>query len=241
MTVLSIDLASKRYADFGIAQIDPGSNAPAFPDPKDLGLVDPPQPNLCAEAIDAYARAYDISVILLDGPQGWRHPRSPIEHMRLAERVLNTPGKTGTPGKTKPKTYLAYITFSIDLFDALRQKHGWQLLREGWQKVRKGRWIAECYPSAAWELLGLERLPSKVRKDRTQLRKYTRRLAKATGYKLPSVLSHDQLQATVVLPAAEAIADRDPSRLVVVGFEPLPAPGGSVYEGWIVNPTIPEA
>jgi hypothetical protein len=241
MTVLSIDLASKRYADFGLAQIDPGSHAPTFPGLEDLGFADPPRPDDCAAAIDVYARSHDISVILLDGPQGWRHPRSPIDYMRLAERVLNTPGKTGTPGKAKPKTYLGYITFSIELYDALRQKHGWELLRDGWQKVRRGRWLAESYPSAAWELLGLERLPSKVRKDRTQLRKFTRRLAKATGYKLPGVLSHDQLQAAVVLPAAEAIAEHDPSRLIVVGFEPLPAPGGSVYEGWIVNPTIPEA
>jgi len=239
MSVLTIDLASKRYADFGLAQIDSGSNSPSFPGPEDLGLGGRPQVSECAAAIDAYARAHGISVLLLDGPQGWRHPRSPIEHMRLAERVLNTPGKTGTPGHAKPGTYLAYITFSIKLFDTLRSEYGWDLLRDGWEKRRKVRWLAECFPSAAWQLLGIDRLPGNVRKDRAQLRKFARRLSKVTGYDLPRDLTHDQLQAAVVLPAAEAIANRDPARLIMVGYEPLPAPGGSVYEGWIVNPCLP--
>ena len=241
MTVLAIDLASRGYADFGLAQIDPGSTTPSFPTPAELGLSGKPQIEACAEALDSYARAQRISVMLLDGPQGWRHPRSSIEHMRLSERVLNTPGKTGVPGHTKPKTYLAYTTFSIGLFDALRRNFGWDLLREGWERRRGGRWLAECFPSSAWQLLGMDRLPGKARKDRTQLRKFTRRLAKVTGYKLPNNLTHDQLQAAVVLPAAVAIARRDPSRLIMVGFEPLPAPGGSVYEGWIVNPRVPSA
>ena len=239
MSVLSIDLASKRYADFGLAQIDPDSKSPSFPKPQDLGLKDPPQVSECAAAIDSYARSHDSSVILLDGPQGWRHPKSPIEHMRLAERVLNTPGKTGTPGQAKPKTYLAYTTFCIELFDALRNEFDWMLIRDGWEKRRKGRWLGESFPSAAWGLLGIERLPSKVRRDRTALRKFTRRLAKATGYDLPRDLTHDELQAAVVLPAGEAIAQRDPSRLIKVGFDPLPAPKGSVYEGWIVLPHTP--
>ena len=239
MTVLSIDLASKRYADFGLAQLDPGSKSPSFPTPEELGLHDPPQVAECAAAIDSYARSKSIHVILLDGPQGWRHPRSPIEHMRLAERVLNTPGKTGTPGHAKPKTYLAYTTFCIELFDALRKTYGWELIREGWEKQRKSRWLGESFPSAAWELLGLERLPSKIRRDRAALRKFTRRLAKVTGYDMPRDLTHDQIQAAVVLPAAEAIAWRDPSRLIKVGFDPLPAPGSSVYEGWIVLPRFP--
>ena len=237
MNVLAVDLASKRYADFGFARLEPGSANPIFPSPGDLGLSDPPDPVGCAEAMDAYARRFDTRVILLDGPQGWRHPGSPIEHMRLAERVLNTPGKTGVPGTAKPKTYLAYTTFSIELFDALRTR-GWELLREGWETQRRSRWLAECFPSAAWKLLGLERLPGKARKEKALLRKFSRRLAKVTGYVLPSNLSHDQLQAAVVLPAAEAIAGRDPSRMIMVGFDPLPAPGGQVFEGWIVGPRL---
>jgi hypothetical protein len=239
MTVLAIDLASKRYTDFGLAQIDPGSTTPFFPTPGELGLSGQPQIEPCAEALDSYARSQGISVMLLDGPQGWRHPLSPIEHMRLAERVLNTPGKTGIPGHSKPKTFLAYTTFSIELFDKLRREFGWDLLREGWERRRRGRWLAECFPSSAWQLLGMERLPSKARKDLNLLRKFTRRLAKVTGYTLPRGLTHDQLQAAVVLPAAVAIANRDPARLIMVGFDPLPAPGGSVYEGWIVNPRVP--
>jgi len=239
MNVLTLDLASRRYADFGFARLEVGSGQPAFPGPGDLGLSDPPDPAACAAAIDAYARRFDCRALLLDGPQGWRHPASPIEHMRLAERVLNTPGKTGLPGTAKPKTYLAYTTFSIALFDALRAR-GWELLREGWETQRRVRWLAECFPSAAWKLLGLERLPGKARREKTLLRKFSRRLSQVTSYALPPNLSHDQLQAAVVLPAAEAIANRDPSRMIMVGFDPLPAPGGQVYEGWIVGPRLPQ-
>ena len=197
MKVFSIDLASKHYRDFGWALLEVGTRSPQFVDPQDLGLSDPPDVQLCANAIDQYCLSEDVRVLLLDGPQGWRHPASPIEHMRLCERVLNTPGKTGLPGKVKPKTYLPYIEFSIDLFALLMAK-GWSLLCEDTLKKPAKRLVVESFPSYAWRTLGLEKLPSKGRVKVAEIRKYKDALAEATGYDLPDKLSHDQLQAVVL-------------------------------------------
>jgi hypothetical protein len=238
--VFSVDLASKRYRDFGFAFLPSGSSEPAFPKAKDLGLTDEPTAETCARVLNAFCKASNVSVLLLDGPQGWKHPRSSIEHMRLCERVLNTPGKTGVPGVAKPKTYLRYIQFSIDVFRELRGKLGWELLKPTWHRRRQARWIVETFPSSAWELLGLPRLPSKSKARRADLNEWTTKLSEITGFKLPEKLSHDELQAAVGLPLGRSIAERKPERVILAGVEPLLDPDGIVYEGYIANPRHPE-
>lgn len=237
--VFSVDLASKRYKDFGFAFLPAGSSEPGFPKAEDLNLTGEPDPETCAKVLNDLCKASNVSVLLLDGPQGWKHPRSPIEHMRLCERVLNTPGKTGALGSAKPKTYLSYIQFSIDLFQELRLKHGWELLTKAWHNRRRARWVVETFPSSAWELLGLPRLPGKSKARRADLNDWTKQLATVTGYKLPSKLAHDELQAAVVLPLGEAIVARDPESVIAVGVEPILTPAGIVQEGCIANPRFP--
>lgn len=232
---LSIDLASRRYAQFGILFLADDSRAPREIEPNELGLKDPPEAASLAAAIDQFARAADIDVLLLDGPQAWRYPASPIEHMRLCERVLNTPGKTGVPGEAKPKTYLTYIRFSIDLFEQLRTGFGWSLLTSDWPKHPGRRWAVEVFPSAAWSLLGIDRLPGKIRG--ASLESWRRALARTTGYALPSKLNHDQMQAAVVLPLGQAIHHRAQDRLILSGLDPF-FEDGIVYEGLIANPRL---
>ncbi len=238
MKVLSIDLASRSYKDFGLALLEVGSNKPTFPDPVEIGFEGEPEANACAAALDAFCSTNEVSVLLLDGPHAWRHPKSSIEHMRLAERVLNTPGKTGVPGTAKPKNYLRYIQFSIDVFHNLHYEYKWSLIEKGWHRKRKRRWVVESFPSAAWELLGLERLPGKNRAKRADLNRFTKKLGKITGYDLPSGLSHDELQAAVVLPAGEAIAQRNPDGVLLVGYDPMFDKKGNILEGWIVEPRL---
>jgi hypothetical protein len=238
MKVLSIDLASRRYKDFGIALLEIGSNEPIFPEPAELSLDGEPEASDCAAALDAYCQTNDVMVLLLDGPHAWRYPKSSIEHMRLAERVLNTPGKTGVPGQAKPKNYLRYIQFSIDLFQHLHSEYRWSLIDSQWHRKRSKRWVVESFPSAAWELLGLDRLPGKSKTKRADLNRFAKKLARVTGYKLPKGLSHDQLQAAVVLPAGEAIAVRDPGGVLLVGIDPIIDKDGNVLEGWIVEPRL---
>lgn len=238
MNVLSIDLASSSYSNFGIAFLETRGRTPAFPSPKDLNLRGDPDPEKCAEALATFCNATKTTVLMLDGSQAWRLPGSSIEHMRLAERVLNTPGKTGDPGQVKPKTYLKYTTFSIDLFNHLHSDYGWERLTEVWYRRRKAKYIVEVFPSSAWELLGLPRLPGKSKTKRADLDKWTRLLANVTGYELPKGLKHDQLQAAVVLPAGEALAARNQEGVILSGMDPIVTPDGTTHEGWIVNPRL---
>lgn len=238
MNVLSIDLASSSYSKFGIAFLETKARKPAFPSPKDLNLTGDPDPEKCADALATFCNATQTTVLLLDGSQAWRLPGSSIEHMRLAERVLNTPGKTGNPGQVKPKTYLKYTSFSIELFHRLQTEFGWELLTEVWHRRRKAKYVVEVFPSSAWELLGLPRLPGKSKTKRAELNKWTKLLAGVTGYDLPKGLKHDQLQAAVVLPAGEAIVQRRKEGIILSGMDPVVTPDGVTHEGWIANPRL---
>lgn len=232
---LSIDLASRRYRDFGIALRREGDPTVTTLQPDDLGLEDPPEPEAFAAAVNDFTWAEELDLLLLDGPQGWRHPDSPIEHMRLSERVFNTPGKTGVPGNAKPGTFLNYIQFSIDTFHHLRLDHGWSLLTEDWADREQRRWAVEVYPSVAWSLLGLDRLPGKSRK--AELEPWRKNLARVTGYILPKDLTHDELQAAVVLPLGTAINEKRPDLALLAGVDPI-IEDGIVYEGLIASPRL---
>ncbi len=232
---LSIDLASRRYRDYGFALRREGDPTVELPTPEDFELSDPPEAEAFAAAVASFAEAHDVEVLLLDGPQGWRHPDSPIEHMRLCERVLNTPGKTGPPGNAKPGNFLNYIQFSIDTFQHLRVDHGWSLLSEDWSQSRVRLWAVEVFPSAAWSLLGLDRIPGKSRKPK--LAPWRKDLARVTGYILPKQMSHDQLQAAVVLPLGSALLNQRPDRILLAGVDPF-TEDGIVYEGLIASPRL---
>jgi hypothetical protein len=155
--------------------------------------------------------------------------------MRLAERVVNAPARTGDFGQVKPRTYTAFVEFCIALFNALRDR-GWRHLRQDWpRRSRRTRWMVESFPSMAWRTLGLERLPGKARMRGKPLTAYRRGLMDVTGYSLPRGLNHDQLQAAVVLPAGEAVLTGRRQGLLMAGIDPIPY-AGHLTEGWIVLP-----
>ncbi len=236
MAVLSIDLASKAYADFGFCLLTDGMARLEFPGSGELGLEGRPHASELARAISQLCSREAVSVVLIDGPQGWRWPESPIRHMRLCERVLNTPARTGPPGEVKPSTYLPFVRFSIDLFHHLRQDYAWSLLVEDWPKISGCRWLVETFPSAGWGLLGLTRLPGKNRSRRIDLEPWRRGLSETTGFDLPPGLSHDQLQAAVAILAGRAIAEGDVAGIIMAGMDPIITPSGLVHEGWIALP-----
>jgi hypothetical protein len=158
--------------------------------------------------------------------------------MRLCERVLNTPGKTGVIGTTKPGTYLHYIQFSIDLFHQLRITHDWELLKSDWNKRPWKRWLVESFPTAAWKTLGLKKLPSKAKCTSDQLITWRDDLSNVTGLELPDVLTHDELQAAVVLPVGRAIVKGEEEGVILVGVDPYLTKEGVVLEGLIANPRM---
>ena len=239
--VLSIDLASGRYSDNGIAFLERHSRTPEFIKPAELGLSGRPSLADFAFGIHEFCQQRDVTVLMIDGPQGWKSPKTKIEHMRVCERVLNTPGKTGTIGFVKPKTFLRYILFSISLFHSLRVDYKWNLLTDDWQTSRPKRWVVESFPSSAWLTLGLEKLPAKSKAKPRQLTKWRKDLALVTDFELNSKLTHDELQAAVALPAGRAIAEGDLEGVILSGMDPIILRSGDVLEGWIVNPVHPNS
>ena len=150
--VLSVDLANTSYGNLGMVFLEEtqGSWSVRTLSPRDLCLAGPPSgPQLAARLADA-CRRLPASILVLDGPQGWKDPDNGLLHSRSCERELNTPAKTGLPGSAKPANYLAFLAFSIDVFQALVAR-GFEL----WSGSTAHLLAVESFPSSAWRQLGL--------------------------------------------------------------------------------------
>src|SRR4029077_7470475 len=130
MPSLSVDLAFKDYRDIGVvtlAKLDGRIKASAVP-LTTRALHGQPSAGGLADALVTLANEISAAWIFIDGPQGWKAPDNGCEHSRCCERELATQGKkTGLPGVTKPGDDVAFITFAIELFDALANR-GWPRL-----------------------------------------------------------------------------------------------------------------
>lgn len=239
-SVLAVDLASKKYKDIGFAHLSTNDVDVKFLKALDLGLSGKPFPSDLAPALNQFCLDNDINVLILDGPQGWKSPRTGIEHMRIGERVLNTPAKTGTIGHVKPASALRFVAFSIALFHSLRVDFGWSLLTSNWH-INKKRWVVEGFPTSAWKTLGLKSLPAKSKARRKVLNDWANEFKIVSGLDVGSGFSHDDLQAAVLLPAAIAIQSRNMNGVVLSGMDPHYTRSGDVLEGWIANPSVNDA
>jgi hypothetical protein len=132
--ILSVDLASRRWRDNGIALLAPQGNGATvrLVAPVGLGLRGTPEAEPFAEALHGLAEREGVRVILLDGPQGWRAEQSALVHLRHCEKETRCPGKTGLPGIVKPATWRRMAEFSIAIFDALDAR-GWPRFTRAWQ------------------------------------------------------------------------------------------------------------
>lgn len=238
MNILSIDLARSRYRDFGFALQHAGSRTPHILKPTDLDLEGKPRIDLLAHSLNSFAEHEQVSVIVLDGPQGWKSNRTRVAHMRVCEKVVNTPGKTGLPGQVKPGNFLSFTMFSIMLMHLLRTEYEWNLLQTNWHR-KPQRLLVESFPTASWKTLGLKPLPGKSRCKAAELKQWRADLVRATGYKLPQKLSHDELQACVMLPVGRAIAAGAKESVLLTGVKPKLSRIGDVLEGFIALPHVP--
>jgi hypothetical protein len=238
MTVISIDLAYKRYSDIGVValtQVDEGITVEVIR-LANLGLSEQPAASDLARCLETLAQDRGAQVMLIDGPQAWKSPSNGLEHSRRCERELNTLGKTGLPGNTKPASYCGFIAFSIELFDELA-RHGWPRLTAINPPGPACRITIESFPTSAWRKLGLTPLPGKAKATAESVR---RRLAELQGLYAMQVrpdLTHDELQALVAGLAGLALERADPQGYAVKGCPPVQEEG-SWREGFIINPTL---
>lgn len=237
-SVLSIDLAYKRIRDFGVCLIEEGQGHPrnvSFPSPSELGFRDPPKPKQIADAIFEFCRLGEIAIVLLDGPQGWKRPHNLVKHSRCCEAILNTPGKTGTQGRGKPKNYLPFLKFSIETFGCLVNLGGVLTPDPIITIPRGGLLVLESFPNSAWRKLCIKPLPSKRRATRRDIRHRLQRLQHLYGFRTQGFPNHDELQALVAGLAAPPILAGNHCGYIAEGSAPKRI-RGAVCEGYIVNP-----
>ena len=234
MKVLSVDLAYRDYRDVGIAILEstPTSIEVSFRLLQGSGR---PTPSAVAEKILRLAEDINAPVILMDGPQGWKSPDTPFPHSRICERVLNTPAKTGLPGQVKPANYGPFVSFSIEVFDALHDM-GWP--RYSGDLTRAPQTTVESFPLSAWRSLRVPALPSKQKAGNEDLSSRLDLLKRIFPLVLHAEPNHDELQALVSGLAGIPLLAGDMTRLQIEGIAPFLL-DGTMREGYIVNPKVP--
>ncbi len=199
--------------------------------PEALGLRGEPRVEPFADAIATLAERERASLVLLDGPQGWRAERSALEHQRVCERLALTPGKTGPVGVVKPKSWTRMAVFSVALFDALHAR-GWARFRAAWRGERAA---IESFPTHAWRSLGRTPMPGKSASG--DLRPWRAHLQALGVRDLTAQATHDELQAVVAGLAGLALLAAGTSAVDIRGEEPR-REAGQWREGYIVSPRM---
>src|SRR5687768_7840173 len=110
MSIIAIDLATRRYRDVGIAMLTQTAQAinVRFVPPTAHGLTGVPDVAQLADFVTTLAQKVGASIIAIDGPQAWKDPNNGLLHSRVSERLLHTQSKAGLPGFCKPGTGLRF-------------------------------------------------------------------------------------------------------------------------------------
>jgi hypothetical protein len=229
--ILSVDLASRRWRDNGIALLAPeGEGARVrLVSAEALGLRGTPEVEPFAEVLQRLAASEGVRLILLDGPQGWRAEQSSLVHLRHCEKETRCPGKTGLPGIVKPATWRRMAEFSIALFDALDAR-GWPRFTRAWSGERAAM---ESFPTHAWRMLGFLPIPGKASSG--ELTPWHAALAKLGVGGVPASASHDELQSVVAGLAGISLLRGGIPACDIRGRDPFKE-GGYWREGVIASP-----
>ena len=239
-TILSVDLASRRYQDIGIAVIElvGGTVRARFVKPRHALLKAPPSVEVLAAFLTGIADEAHSVAIFIDGPQGWKHPENGQAHSRSCERQLFTPGKTGLPGAVKPASW-TQAEFSIQLFDALDEAGFPRLVDPS--DLSDGKKVAiESFPTSAWRSLGLKALAGKSKNWQIHVEDRLKALRDIIPISIDEQPSHDELQALIAGIAGLPLLGSTRIGYSLSGTKPVRL-DGTWREGFIVNPTIVSA
>jgi len=240
--ILSIDLACRSYEDFGfclLEEFDGRVKDLRYLPYQDIGLKEVPEPDVFACKVLDFCQYEGASILMLDGPQGWKDPDNGLLHQRICEKHWNTQAKTGTKGNVKPVNFRPFVSFSTEVFRLLAQSNVISLVTESTIEISTQRiLLVETYPYSAWKSLKIEPLPGKKNPscNSARIEGFAKTLEQSCL--LPSVgkPSHDELSALVAGLAGVAIAAKDGTRYIALGTTPKSTPEEYLLEGYIVNP-----
>lgn len=238
--ILSIDLAYRHYQDFGFCLL--GESAGKVVDVRYLpyqviGLEGAPQADTFANRVLGFCLDTGVSILMLDGSQGWKDPDNGLLHQRVCEKELGTQAKSGIKGEVKPANFKSFVSFAINVFAALNQSGYVSLVTEPKIAVpARGILLIETYPHSAWKKLGIRPLARKQKCTPQQIAQNAGELKRR--FKLPEtkIPTHDELSALVAGLAGVAIANENASGYIASGVPPKLVPEGYIVEGYIVNP-----
>lgn len=240
--ILSIDLAYKSYADFGfclLEESDGGVKNIRYLSYQAIGLHGGPQPDIFARKILDFGQYVGASILMLDGPQGWKDPDNGLPYQRICEKRWNTQAKTGTEGNVKPANFRPFVSFSTEVFRLLAQSSTTSLVTEPTIEMPvQGILLVETYPYSAWKSLRVGPLPGKRNRSCKPAKIASIAKTLEQSLRLPSVgePSHDELSALIAGLAGVAIAAKNESGYIASGTAPKWTPEGYLLEGYIVNP-----
>jgi len=240
--ILSIDLAYKSYEDFGFCLLEESDGRVKdirYPSYQAIGLHEVPKPDTFAWKVLNFCQYMGVSILMLDGPQGWKDPDNGLPDRRVCEKRLNTQAKTGTRGNVKPANFKPFVSFSTEVFQLLAQGNIVSLVTEPTIEMSPQRiLLVETYPYSAWKSLEIGPLPGKRNPICNSARIALIAKTLEQSFLLPSVRepSHDELSALVAGLAGIAIAAKNESGYVASGTAPTWTPEGYLLEGYIVNP-----
>lgn len=243
--ILSIDLAYKDYKDFGFCLLRESAGkvgAVRYLHYSALGLGGTPKADNFSHRVLSFCLDTGVSILMLDGPQGWKHPDNGLLHQRICEKELHTQAKTGIIGRVKPANFKSFVTFAIDVFSVLNRS-GHVSLVIGPRIALPAREILliETYPHSAWQKLDIPPLAGKKKCTPEQITRNVGELKRLFELPETKIPTHDELSALVAGLAGVAIANSNVSGYTASGVPPKLAPEGYIVEGYIVNPRLSEA
>ena len=233
-SVVSIDLAAKRWQDIGVAVLTARRNCIEcrFQSlEKTRGFPRPDATELTRLVVEL-AQSSGSRLILIDGPQAWKAPDNGLEHCRVCENRLHTPAKTGLPGSVKPSSYLGFIRLSVQLFDRLAEAGFPRLVRSSPAQLPAA---VESFPYAAWKSLQIPHLPSKARTRSGDIAVRLQDLRSLFSLDVERAPEHDELQALVAGLAGLALDQGNTNGYRLVGRDPYRL-DDEWREGWIIVP-----
>ncbi len=230
MKILSLDLAYKNYKDNGIVIFELSNSGISARNIRwDNELIE--NASQLVDRLGPILKTENIEYLGIDGPQAWKDENNGFQHARVCEVQTHTPSKTGTFATGKPKNYLPFITFSIEVFNLLEK---WGYSR--FSGKLKSKDVMEVFPYQSWRKCLYKPLPAKSKCIEDEIEKKFEEFKKREHIEFLFRPNHDELQAIIAGLGLIRLAKGEGDKVEIAGIPPFKKEG-IWLEGFIVLPT----